>query len=341
MLFFVNDYGEGAHPKVIKALTRSNMEQVVGYGEDKFSLSARTKIGRTFGVRKQDVALLTGGTQTNTIVIDSLVKPYEGVISCVTGHINAHEAGAVEAFGHKVLPIEGKDGKIEASTLAKYLKTTFTNPTFEHCVIPGMVYISFPTEYGTLYSKKELEDLYNVCKEYKLPLFIDGARLGYGLASKENDIAIKDLKNLCDVFYIGGTKVGALCGEAVVFTKKNKPEHFVSIVKRHGALVAKGRLLGVQFDALFTNDLYFKIAENAIECASVLRNALIKKGYKLFIDSPTNQLFPILTKEKEEELKKVVGFEFWENYDEDHDVIRFVTSWATDMENVNKLINLL
>lgn len=341
MLFFVNDYGEGAHPKILENLKKYNMNQIVGYGSDDFSILAKERIAKKCKVDKEDVYLLVGGTSTNSIVIDSMLKSYEGVISVSSGHINVHEAGIIEAFGHKVIALDGKEGKLQVDVLSKYLKSTFSNPTLEHMVIPGMVYISFPTEYGTLYSKKELEELSSVCRNYNIPLFIDGARLGYALASSTNDVSLEDLKEYADVYYIGGTKVGALCGEAVVFTKHNMPKHFTTWVKRHGGLLAKGRLLGIQFATLFENDLYFKISHNAIKCADILKEAMKRKNYRFLIDSPTNQLFPIISKEKIEELKKKVGFEFWEEYDENHDVIRFVTSWATKEEDVERLIELL
>ena len=341
MLFFVNDYGEGAHPKILENLNKYNFYQQIGYGNDDFSSLAKERIAKKCKVNKDDVYLLIGGTSTNSIVIDSLIKSYEGVVSVSSGHINVHEAGIIEAYGHKVISLNGKEGKLQANVLDKYLKSTFTNPSLEHMVIPGMVYISFPTEYGTLYSKKELEELSTVCHNYNIPLFIDGARLSYALASNKNDVTLDDLKEFADVYYIGGTKIGALCGEAVVFTKNNMPSHFTTWVKRHGGLLAKGRLLGIQFETLFENDLYFNISKNAIKCAEKLNNAMKEKGYRFLIDSPTNQLFPIVSKAKIKELSKNVLFEFWEEYDDEHDVIRFVTSWATKEEDVDKLISLL
>lgn len=284
---------------------------------------------------------MVGGTQTNAIVIDSLLKPYEGVVCADNGHINTHEAGAIEFTGHKVLVLPGECGKLKADVLQDYLATFYADENHEHAVFPGMVYISHPTEYGTLYSKAELEQLAAVCHTYEIPLYLDGARLGYGLMSSETDVTLDDVATLCDVFYIGGTKVGALCGEAVVFTKNNTPKHFMTIVKQRGALLAKGRLLGVQFDALFTNNLYFDISKHAIRMAELLKQGLLEKGYRFFIDSPTNQQFIILENAKMEELKKGVAFSFWEKYDENHTVVRFATSWATKEEDVNALLNLL
>ena len=281
-----------------------------------------------------------GGTQTNSVVIASLLQRFEGVIAAGTGHISTHEAGAIEYTGHKVLTLPHKEGKILAKDLKKYLQDFYDDGNHEHMVFPGMVYLSHPTEYGTLYSKKELEEISLVCRTYEIPLFMDGARLGYALASEDTDVDLPDIARLADVFYIGGTKAGALCGEAVVFTRQ-APPHFVTLVKQQGALLAKGRLLGIQFDVLFTDDLYRKICKNAIETAGRLKRAFLEKGYRLFIDSPTNQIFVILDNEKMAELKKHVTFSFWEKYDKSHTVVRFATSWATDMDEVRQLARLL
>ena len=282
-----------------------------------------------------------GGTQTNAVVINALLKSYEGVVCADNGHIYTHEAGAVEFTGHKVLNLPGECGKLKADTLRKYLETFFADENHEHAVFPGMVYISHPTEYGTLYSKAELEQLSSVCQKYEIPLYLDGARLGYGLMSKNTDVTLPDIARLCDAFYIGGTKVGALCGEAVVFTKNNTPKHFMTIVKQHGALLAKGRLLGVQFDALFTDNLYFDISRHAIDMAELLKQGLLQKEYCFYIDSPTNQQFIIMENTQMEALKKDVAFSFWEKYDETHTVVRFATSWATKEEDVRALLDLL
>lgn len=341
MLYFENDYCEGAHETILKRLMETNMEKVCGYGLDPYCEQAKEKIKKACGCPEGEVYFLVGGTQTNAVVIASVLKRYEGVLSAVTGHINAHEAGAVEFTGHKVLPLPQYDGKIAATDLKKYLQTYYADGSYDHMVFPGMVYISHPTEYGTLYTKKELTELSAVCREYKIPLFMDGARLIYGLVSKETDVTLQDIAELCDIFYIGGTKAGALCGEAVVFTGNTMPKHFLTRVKQHGALLAKGRLTGVQFDALFTDDLYLKIGKNAIETATVLKEGLKEKGYTFYIDSPTNQQFVVLENRKMEELKKDVQFSFWEKKDDTHTVVRFATSWATRMEDVEKLLSML
>ena len=284
--------------------------------------------------------LLVGGTQTNSTVIDAYLNNYQGVIAAPTGHIACHESGAIESCGHKVLTIPQHLGKIDAGELKEFLVNFYADETYEHQVIPGMVYISHPTEYGTLYTKAELEAIYTICKEYEMPLFVDGARLGYGLAADDTDVTLPDLAKLCDAFYIGGTKVGALCGEAVVFTKK-APKFFFTTVKQHGALLAKGRLVGIQFDTLFTDDLYMEISKHAIRLANILKAGVLAKGYKLLLDSPTNQQFIIVDNEKYAELKKQVAFSTWEKVDADHTAIRFATSWATKEEDVKALLELL
>lgn len=337
MISFESDYINGAHPKILEKLLETNNEALSGYGTDKYCLSAIKKIKDACGNNDLDVYFISGGTQTNQLVISSILKPYEGVISASTGHIGVHEAGAIEYSRHKVLTIETKDGKISAEQISEYIKNFYDDANHEHMVFPGMVYLSFPTEIGTIYSKKELEDIYNICKENKIILFIDGARLGYGLCSKENDLDLKTFASLCDVFYIGGTKVGALCGEALVFKKEITPKHFIAQIKQHGALLAKGRLLGIQFDTLFTNNLYFEISKHAMDCADKLKEILKNKGYKFFIESPTNQQFVIVDNKKMEELKDKVKFSFWEKYDDSHTVIRFVTSWSTTEEDLLEL----
>lgn len=348
MLSFESDYIEGAHPEVLRRLTETNLEQLSGYGADRYTQSAREKIAAACALPLSDgttdgaqISFLTGGTQTNQIVIDTMLRPHEGVVAVQTGHVAAHEAGAIEFTGRKVLMIPDRDGKMEAAALDAYITAFYADRNHEHMVFPGMAYISHPTEYGTLYTKAELTALHDVCRKHGIPLFIDGARLGYGLASTAADLTLPDIARLCDVFYIGGTKVGALCGEAVVFTHANRPAHFDHLVKKHGALLAKGRLLGVQFDALFTDDLYFAISRNAIERAEELKAAFAQKGYRFLIDSPTNQQFVILGNAKMASLKQHVAFSFWETLDSDHTVVRFATSWATTRENVQKLADLL
>ncbi len=341
MIYFESDYTEGAHPKILERLNETNMIQASGYGHDEFCESAKNKIRKTINCPNAQIQFITGGTQTNQIVIDTMLKPFEGVVSAQTGHVNSHEAGAIEYTGHKVIPIPQHEGKIDGTELNDYLETFFSDGNNEHMVFPGMVYISHPTEYGTLYTKNQLTKISSVCRKNNIPLFMDGARLGYGIMAKSSDLSLEDIAELCDVFYIGGTKCGALCGEAVVFTKNNMPQHFENLVKKHGALLAKGRLLGVQFDALFTDNLYLEISKNAIDTAEALKKALKEKGYRFLLDSPTNQQFVILENKFMEELKKSVKFNFWEKYDKDHTVVRFATSWSTKMENVEKLINLL
>ena len=355
---FSSDYTKGAHPRILERLQETNFEQNVGYGTDDYCKSAANKIKEACGVKDADVFFLVGGTQTNQTIIDMLLQPYEGVVAAETGHVAAHEAGAIEFSGHKVLILpsfyekpqfEDKEkaayseqvGKIRAEDLKKLIENFYADDNHEHMVFPGAVYISHPTEYGTLYSKSELEEISQVCKEYKLPLFLDGARLGYGLMSKRTDVTIKDIARLVDVFYIGGTKVGALFGEAVVFPKGVPTKHPVPIIKQHGALLAKGWLLGLQFDTLFTDDLYMEISRNAIEMAELLREGLKEKGYQLYIDSPTNQQFIVMEDDKLEKLAENIGYGFWEKLDESHTVIRLATDWATSREDIESLMKYL
>ena len=340
MLNFGCDYLEGAHEKILARFIETNMEKEPGYGADKYTISAKKRILDACVCPDGDVFLLVGGTQTNSTVIDAYLNNYQGVIAAPTGHIACHESGAIESCGHKVLTIPQHLGKIDAGELKEFLVNFYADETYEHQVIPGMVYISHPTEYGTLYTKAELEAIYTICKEYEMPLFVDGARLGYGLAADDTDVTLPDLAKLCDAFYIGGTKVGALCGEAVVFTKK-APKFFFTTVKQHGALLAKGRLVGIQFDTLFTDDLYMEISKHAIRLANILKAGVLAKGYKLLLDSPTNQQFIIVDNEKYAELKKQVAFSTWEKVDADHTAIRFATSWATKEEDVQALLELL
>ena len=341
MLSFECDYNCGAHPQVLEQLIKTNLVPQSGYGFDEYSDSAKEKIRAACSCPDAEIFFLVGGTQSNAVVIDALTKPYEGVVSADTGHIGTHEAGAIEACGHKVLTLPNHQGKIRAEELANLLKSFYADENHEHMVFPGMVYISHPTEYGTLYSKQELCDISAVCKEYRIPLYLDGARLAYGLMSKQTDVSLADIAELCDVFYIGGTKCGTLCGEAVVFTKNNMPKHFLTIVKNHGALLAKGRLTGVQFDALLTDGLYFEIGRHAIEMAELLKAGLITKGYQLFIDSPTNQQFVILNNKTMENLKSKVSFSYWEVFDESTTVVRFATSWATSRNDIERLMEIL
>ncbi len=341
MLSFECDYNKGAHGKILKRLAETNEEPLSGYGSDKYCTMAKEKIRASCQNPEAEVHFLTGGTQTNQIVIDAMLTKYQGVIAAETGHVSQHEAGAIEFTGHKVITLPHTEGKLAAETVRRCLEEFYGDENHEHMVFPGMVYISHPTEYGTLYSLRELEELSALCREYGIPFYMDGARLGYGLASRETDVALPDIARIMDVFYIGGTKVGALCGEAVVFTHHNTPEHFLTTVKQHGALLAKGRLLGVQFDTLFTDNLYMEISRNAIETADVLKKLFKEKGYRFLLDSPANQIFIVLENDRLERLKKQVNVSFWERADEGHTVVRFATSWATTMEEIEALEELL
>ena len=335
MISFTCDYSEGAHPKILERLAATNLEQLPGYGVDHYCESAKAKIRAACGTPEADVFFLVGGTQTNSTVIAAMLRDYEGVVSAETGHIGVHEAG--EYTGHKVLTIPGHEGKIRPAELREYLHAATTDPNYEHMVFPGMVYISFPTEYGTLYTKQELQEIHAIAGEYGLPLFIDGARLGYGLTSPGCDVTLPELAALCDVFYIGGTKVGCFCGEAVVFPHGNAPKHFYTITKQHGAMMAKGRLLGIQFDTLFTDNLYFDISRHAIDMAMQLKEMLREKVCRLFLDSPTNQQFVVLENKQLAALAEHVAFDLWDRVDPDHTAVRFATSWATTPEQIAEL----
>lgn len=341
MISFESDYITGAHPKVLQRLIDTNLEVQTGYGTDEYCVLAAQKIKAACGCPEADVQFLVGGTQTNAIVISSMLQEYEGVISASTGHIHAHEAGAVEYAGHKILALPQEQGKLDAKQVRALIETFYADESHEHMVYPGMVYISHPTEYGSLYTKGELMALSEVCRDYHIPLFLDGARLAYGLMSRNTDVTLQDIARLCDVFYIGGTKAGALCGEAVVFTRGNTPAHWMNRIKKRGALLAKGRLLGAQFDALFTDGLYFEIGRHAIDLAEKLKSMLLEKGYQLYMDSYTNQQFPILDKATLERLRKEVAVTLWEWLDEDHAVVRMATTWSTTEEDVKKLEALL
>ena len=337
MVSFECDYIAGAHPEILKRLAETNMESLPGYGMDHYCESAKEKIAAACGLPDAQVELLVGGTQTNAVVISTMLRDWEGVIAATSGHVSVHESGAIEFTGHKVIELPAKDGKLEAAAVRKYLETFRSDMTHDHMVFPGMVYISYPTEPGTLYSKSELEALSEVCREYGIPLYLDGARLGYGLMSDACDMTLQDIARLTDVFYIGGTKVGALCGEAVVFTKGNRPPHFITSVKRRGALLAKGRLLGVQFDTLFTDDLYFNISRHAIEMAGKIKEIIKEKGWRVYMDSPTNQQLILMTEEEMAELAKTVSFDRWGIFDETHTIVRLASSWSTTEEDIEAL----
>lgn len=341
ILYFASDYQEGAHPSIINKLCETNMLSTSGYGTDEFCESARALIKKACKCPKARVDFLIGGTQTNATVIDSMLRPYEGVIAAHTGHIATHEAGAIEAGAHKVLTLKGECGKISASAIEECLLAYSNDENREHTVKPGMVYISQPTEYGTLYSKKELTDISAVCKKYKVLLYVDGARLAYALGSDQNDVDLADLAKYCDAFYIGGTKCGALFGEAVVLPDPELIPHFFTLIKQHGALLAKGRLLGIQFQQLFTDGLYYEIGKEAVKLGEKIKKGLLDSGYKLFFDSPTNQIFAIFENSKLKALSKKVTCTIWEKFDENHTVIRFATSWATTDAAVKKLLAVI
>lgn len=341
MLNFESDYLEGAHEKILQRMLETNEEKLTGYGHDKYSASAVDKIRQACLCPEAEVYFISGGTLTNALVIASMLKKYEGVLAAETAHIATHETGAIEYSGHKVLTLPQKQGKITADQIRDYLTTFWADANHEFMVFPGMVYLSHPTEYGTLYTKDELKNIAEVCRQYQIPLFLDGARLGYGLASPETDVTLPMIAEYCDVFYIGGTKVGAFLGEAIVFTKNNRPEYFLAHMKQQGALLAKGRLLGLQFDTLFTDQLYFEISQHAIAMAMRLKKGLQEKHYRFYLDSPTNQQFIVIQNEQLEILKKSVAFGFWEQFDESHSVIRFATSWATKESEIDELLALL
>ncbi len=337
MLYFLSDYTEGAHPKVLRALVDTNAVSLPGYGEDEYCRRAADKIRGFCGDGTADVYFFSGGTQANLTVISALLRRYEAAVCASTGHINTHEAGAVEFTGHKVVALPGGEGKLSAAALSGYLEDFYADGTHEHMPFPGLVYISHPTELGTLYTRAELAALSQVCRRFGLRLYLDGARLGYGLASPASDLTIGDITELCDAFYIGGTKVGALFGEAAVFPRHGMPERFGTMAKQQGAMLAKGRLLGVQFDALFTDGLYLEIGRRAVALALELKEAFVSRGYRLFVDSPTNQQFIVMDNDKISQLRKYAAFETWRPVDSGHTAVRFVTGWATAGESVEEL----
>ena len=341
MLYFNNDYAEGCHQSILDALVKTNMEQTLGYGEDDYCAAAREKIRKACGNDNLAVHFLVGGTQTNLTVIDAALRPHQGALCASSGHIHVHETGAVEATGHKVLTLPSTDGKITALQVEQAVLAHRADGAFEHIVQPKLVYISNPTELGTLYTKQELEELSAVCQKLGLYLFLDGARLGYGLMAKGNDLTMADIARLCDVFYIGGTKVGALFGEAVVIRNPALAEDFRYIIKQHGGMLAKGRLLGIQFDTLFTDDLYYKISAHADAMADRLRDTLAEIGAPLLVPGTTNQVFAILPDTLLEELAKTVTFSEQERVSDTHRAVRFCTSWATKAENLDTLCRKL
>lgn len=335
---FESDYNNGCLPEILRRLSETNDEKASGYGFDPYTERAKERIRKACDMTEAEVHFLVGGTQTNATAIDSLLQGCEGVLSVDTGHINVHESGAVEAFGHKVLVLPGiAGGKMAASQIDDYMRKFLADETYPHMVQPGMVYITLPTELGALYSRKELADIYAVCQQYGLRLYVDGARLGYGLMAEGNDIDLPFLAHHCDAFYIGGTKVGALLGEALVYTNTRAPKYIFTIIKRHGALLAKGRVLGLQFETLFADDLYFRVSRHAIDMAQALRRVFAKHGLSLGIDSPTNQQFVILSKEQKQQLAEEIAFEIWEPLPDDRLLCRFVTCWATTEADIATL----
>ena len=340
-LYFASDYQEGAHPRIMERLVKTNLWHSSGYGTDEICESARERIRKACGGLNAAVHFLVGGTQTNATVIDALLRPYEGVIAADSGHISLHEAGAIEAGGHKVLTIPHQLGKITAEAVEAYCKAYEEDLNHEHMVKPGMVYISQPTEYGTLYSLAELTAISEVCRQKEIPLYVDGARLAYALACEGNDVTLADFARLCDVFYIGGTKCGAMLGEAVVIPEPGLMPHFFTIMKQHGALLAKGRMLGIQFDVLFEDDLYENIGKTALKAADRIRACLRANGYRLAFDSPTNQIFVSLSKYEYDRLSQLVEFSFWEKTADGRTIVRLATSWATTDEDVDRLTGRL
>lgn len=341
MIHFDSDYMAGAHPEILEALVRTNLEHTAGYGNDPYTEEAKALIRKAVGVEDAQVFFLVGGTQTNATVIDGILARHEGVVAADSGHIAVHESGAIEASGHKVLTLPHHEGKLQAEEVERYIEDFYADETYPHMVAPGMVYISQPTEYGTIYSLAELEALGAVCRKHAIPLYIDGARLGYGLKAEGADFTLKDIARIADVFYIGGTKVGALFGEAVVVTNPKLLRNLFPLVKQHGALLAKGRLLGLQFGVLFRDGLYERIGEKAVEHAITIRESFRKAGYEVVIESPTNQQFVRLPNEVIDRLRQDMSFDYWGSRGAKESIVRFVTSWATTDEDITRLKELV
>lgn len=338
MFYFRSDYVEGCHPAILAKMAETNMEQWPGYGDDRYSERARQRIKQACGTPNADVHLVVGGTQANLLCISACLRPHQGVISADVGHITCHEAGAIEATGHKILTLPSEDGCISAAQIEAMLKEHRESPIHEFMVQPAMVYVSFPTENGTLYTKQQLTDISKVCKKYEMPLFLDGARLGYGVMSPFNDLTLEEIASLCDIFYIGGTKCGMLLGEAIVITNDNLKKDFRYQLKQKGAMLAKGRVLGIQFDVMFENNLYFEICKTAVAYALRIREAFQEKGVPMWGNALANQQFAILTEQQVASLKEKYDFEFWGMYDESRVIMRFCTSWATQPEAVDALV---
>lgn len=341
MYQFQCDYNEGAHPRIMERLMETNFEQTVGYGEDHYCEAARAAVRKAVGREDVDVHFLVGGTQANATVISSILRPYQGVLCATTGHINVHETGAIEHGGHKVLALEAADGLLSAALIREAVEAHYAEDGPEHTVQPGMVYISFSSEVGTVYSLSQLREISAVCREYGLPLFIDGARMGYGLASEGCDVSLSDIAALADVFYLGGTKQGALFGEAVVIVNDALKKDFRYCIKQNGGMLAKGRLLGIQFLTLFEDGLYFQLSEHAVSQAMRIRDVFESKGFGFLVQSPSNQQFPILDNATMERLSSDFLFSFWQRVDDTHTAVRFCTSWATRPEAVDALIAAL
>lgn len=341
MIYFNSDYTAGAHPKVLERLVETNLEHTVGYGNDHYTAQAKSLIRREIGCDDAEVMFLVGGTQTNATAIDGILARHEGVLAAESGHIAVHESGAIEASGHKVLTLPHYDGKVKTEDVQRFIEEFYADETYPHMVAPGMLYISQPTEYGTVYSLKELESLSAVCHKHDIPLYIDGARMGYALASEGADFTLKDIARLADVFYIGGTKLGTLFGEALVVTNRTLLKNLFPLVKQHGALLAKGRLSGVQFEAMFSDGLYYDIGCHAVALSLRIREAFRAKGYEVVIESPTNQQFFRLPNEVIDTLRKEASFDYWGARGETHSIVRFVTSWSTTKEDVDRLVEIL
>ena len=341
MIYFNSDYTAGAHPKVLERLVATNLEHTVGYGNDPYTARAKALIRQEIGCADAEIMFLVGGTQTNATAIDGILARHEGVLAADSGHIAVHESGAIEASGHKVLTLPHYAGKVKAEDVQCFIEEFYADETYPHMVAPGMLYISQPTEYGTVYTLKEMEELSTTCHKHNIPLYIDGARMGYALAAEGADFTLRDVARLADVFYIGGTKLGTLFGEALVITNRTLLKNLFPLVKQHGALLAKGRLSGVQFEAMFSDGLYCEIGSHAVGLALRIREAFRAKGYEVVIESPTNQQFFRLPNEVIDDLRQEVSFDYWGARGTTHSVVRFVTSWSTTKEDVARLIEIL
>lgn len=339
MIYFTSDYTEGAHERILNKLAETNMVQSAGYGEDEYCAQAREKLKEICKAPEADVHFLVGGTQTNTTVISASLRTHQGVIAAECGHISVHETGAIEACGHKVLTVPSRDGKITAEQVLDLYREHINDDSFEHTVQPKMVYISNSTEFGLIYHKKELEALHHTCRQCGLYLYMDGARMGYALEAEDNDITLADIARYCDVFYIGGTKCGALFGEAVVITNPDLKQDFRYVIKQKGGMLAKGRLLGIQFMELFRDDLYWDLSCRADKLAMELKEGFLAKGFKLYVDSTTNQQFPVIPNEILNKIQEKYACTYSGAYDSQSSVVRFCTSWATKEEAVKQFLD--